>query len=230
MTPSNGNYGNGPKMTEKVAQSNGNAANGPKTADQVEQGNGDSENRPQPLEQMGLLDQNMKKATDGGWKAKWSKTWFKAVIFSVILVTSNVVTAFISVTMTKSSVPHPVIMVLSCPSGWVGYEGKCYYFSESETNWNLSQSNCSASGASLVTIENQKEMDFIMQAKGPTEYWIGLKRKKGQHWEWVNGTLFNDWLDIGADGPCAYLNDEKASSTLCGTRRNWICGMSARTA
>ncbi|XP_062825667.1 C-type lectin domain family 2 member B isoform X2 [Anolis carolinensis] len=198
MTPSNGNYGNGPKMTEKVAQSNGNAANGPKTADQVEQGNGDSENRPQPLEQMGLLDQNMKKAT--------------------------------GVTMTKSSVPHPVIMVLSCPSGWVGYEGKCYYFSESETNWNLSQSNCSASGASLVTIENQKEMDFIMQAKGPTEYWIGLKRKKGQHWEWVNGTLFNDWLDIGADGPCAYLNDEKASSTLCGTRRNWICGMSARTA
>uniref|UniRef100_A0A803TUP8 Uncharacterized protein n=1 Tax=Anolis carolinensis TaxID=28377 RepID=A0A803TUP8_ANOCA len=32
---------------------------------------------------------------------------------------------------------------------------------------------------------------------------------------------------LDADGPCAYLNDEKASSTLCVTRRNWICSMPA---
>uniref|UniRef100_H9GIG7 Uncharacterized protein n=1 Tax=Anolis carolinensis TaxID=28377 RepID=H9GIG7_ANOCA len=52
----------------------------------------------------------------------------------------------------------PATTVLSCPSGWVGYEGKCYNFSESEGTWDSSQNNCSASGASLVVIEDQKEM------------------------------------------------------------------------
>nr|XP_060615919.1 C-type lectin domain family 2 member D-like [Anolis sagrei ordinatus] len=124
----------------------------------------------------------------------------------------------------------PATVVFSCPSAWVGYEGRCYYFSESEETWDSSQSNCSASVASLVVIENEKEMNFIMQVKGPTEYWIGLKREEGQTWKWANGTVFNNWFAIGADGPCAYLNDEKATSTLCGIRRNWICSKSAHAA
>uniref|UniRef100_A0A674IMM4 C-type lectin domain-containing protein n=1 Tax=Terrapene triunguis TaxID=2587831 RepID=A0A674IMM4_9SAUR len=39
--------------------------------------------------------------------------------------------------------------VSRCPDGWVGYLGKCYYFSEAEGNWDFSQSNCSSFGASL---------------------------------------------------------------------------------
>nr|XP_060615303.1 C-type lectin domain family 2 member D-like [Anolis sagrei ordinatus] len=133
--------------------------------------------------------------------------------------------------LTKLPFQCPAAVIFSCPSKWVGYEGKCYYFSDSEDTWNSSQKNCSASGAFLVILEDQTEMEFIMQVKRPTDYWIGLKREKeGQPWEWANGTLFNNWFDIGADGPCAYLNDERASSTLCWITRNWICGMSARSA
>nr|XP_005311367.2 C-type lectin domain family 2 member F-like [Chrysemys picta bellii] len=37
-----------------------------------------------------------------------------------------------------------------CPDGWIGYRGKCYYFSETEGNWTYSQSQCSALSASLA--------------------------------------------------------------------------------
>ncbi|XP_067319476.1 C-type lectin domain family 2 member B-like [Anolis sagrei] len=212
-----------------VTHSKGNCGNGSKTADQMAQGNGDCENGLALSEIMGILNGKMNEESDGGWKAKWSKFCTVPVICS--LVVSSIIIVVFSVMVTKSSISYPTTIVLACPSGWIGYEGKCYYFSGSETTWNLSQSNCSASGASLVTIEDQKEMDFIMQVKRPTDYWIGLKREKeGQPWKWANGTLFNNWFDIGADGPCAYLNDEKASSTLCWITRNWICGMSARSA
>ncbi|XP_062825669.1 C-type lectin domain family 2 member B [Anolis carolinensis] len=164
-----------------------------------------------------------------GPKTKWKKKK-NCILMTVLPIASSVVTALIvlGVMPTKSSCGIcPATTVLSCPSGWVGYEGKCYNFSESEGTWDSSQNNCSASGASLVVIEDQKEMDFIMQHKRATDYWIGLKREKGQPWKWPNGTVFNGWFEIGADGPCAYLNDEKASSTLCVTRRNWICSMPA---
>ncbi|XP_067319450.1 C-type lectin domain family 2 member B-like [Anolis sagrei] len=163
---------------------------------------------------------------DRGQKAKWRKN----VIFAVFIIGSNAFAAFISVMLTRSPCDLcPATTVLSCPAEWVGYEGKCYYFSESEGTWSSSQTNCSASTASLVAIDSQKEMNFIMQHKKATDYWIGLKRKEGQPWEWANGSVFNGWFEIRANGFCAYLNDEKASSTWCNTQRNWICSKTAHS-
>uniref|UniRef100_A0A674JB80 C-type lectin domain-containing protein n=1 Tax=Terrapene triunguis TaxID=2587831 RepID=A0A674JB80_9SAUR len=45
-----------------------------------------------------------------------------------------------------------------CSDGWVGYGGKCYYFSEAEGNWTYSRSNCSSLGASLAGINSEPEM------------------------------------------------------------------------
>ncbi|KAH0630401.1 hypothetical protein JD844_013397 [Phrynosoma platyrhinos] len=112
---------------------------------------------------------------------------FAATILVSLLIISLAINIYLGVMsgMCKSSSD-------SCPSEWIENEGKCYYFSETEGNWTFSQSNCSAYGASLVTIENQKEMNFIMRSKKQTDYWIGLKREKGQPWKWANGTNFND--------------------------------------
>ncbi|XP_074873406.1 uncharacterized protein LOC142024938 isoform X2 [Carettochelys insculpta] len=46
----------------------------------------------------------------------------------------------------------------ACPDGWLGYLGKCYYFSEVEANWTDSQNNCSAHGASLAVIDTPQEL------------------------------------------------------------------------
>ncbi|XP_030399747.1 uncharacterized protein LOC115640843 isoform X2 [Gopherus evgoodei] len=44
-----------------------------------------------------------------------------------------------------------------CPDGWIGYRGKCYYFSETDGNWTYSQSQCSALNASLAGIDSEQE-------------------------------------------------------------------------
>jgi len=46
----------------------------------------------------------------------------------------------------------------ACPNAWVGFQGKCYYFSKEENDWNSSREHCSAHGASLATIGSAEEM------------------------------------------------------------------------
>ncbi|KAH1183166.1 C-type lectin domain family 2 member D-like [Mauremys mutica] len=113
-----------------------------------------------------------------------------------------------------------------CPDGWVGYRGKCYYFSEAEENWNNSQRHCSSLGASLAGIDTLQDLDFLLRYKGKPHHWVGLRREQelGQPWKWVNGTEFNHLFVITADGDCVYLNDENwVSSSQCTSERHWIC-------
>uniref|UniRef100_A0A674J129 C-type lectin domain-containing protein n=1 Tax=Terrapene triunguis TaxID=2587831 RepID=A0A674J129_9SAUR len=76
-----------------------------------------------------------------------------------------------------------------CLDGWVGYRGKCYYFSEAEGTWDSSQSFCSSLNASLAWIDTEKDLMFILRYKGVSEFWIGLKRVSAQTWQWSLGFL-----------------------------------------
>uniref|UniRef100_A0A8C3SPR1 C-type lectin domain-containing protein n=1 Tax=Chelydra serpentina TaxID=8475 RepID=A0A8C3SPR1_CHESE len=92
-----------------------------------------------------------------------------------------------------------------CPDGWLGYQGKCYYFSEAEGNWNNSQTRCSVLGASLAVIDSEQELAFMMRYKGIREHWIGLWREEGQSWKWVNGSDFNSVLvSTYPQSPCLW--------------------------
>ncbi|CAM2095169.1 unnamed protein product, partial [Caretta caretta] len=51
--------------------------------------------------------------------------------------------------------PH---VTAACPDGWVGYQGNCYHFSETEGNWSMSQSHCSSLNASLASIDSLTEL------------------------------------------------------------------------
>nr|XP_025039582.1 uncharacterized protein LOC102461789 isoform X2 [Pelodiscus sinensis] len=46
----------------------------------------------------------------------------------------------------------------SCPDSWVGYQRKCYYFSETEGNWDFSRSQCLALGTSVTGIDSLQEL------------------------------------------------------------------------
>ncbi|KFU98496.1 C-type lectin domain family 2 member D, partial [Pterocles gutturalis] len=105
---------------------------------------------------------------------------------------------------------------------WLGFQGKCYYFSNVESNWASSQENCTGLGASLATITTVEELIFIKRYKGEANHWFGL-RKEGDQWQWANGTALNSWLEVSGGGPCAYLNQEKISSSMCHTKKNWLC-------
>ncbi|XP_037771034.1 C-type lectin domain family 2 member B isoform X4 [Chelonia mydas] len=144
--------------------------------------------------------------------------WTVAV--SVVLVILMVAVVALAVLVLKA---QPQFMAW-CPDGWIGYQGKCYYFSKAEENWNNSQRHCSALGASLALIDSEQDLALMMRYKGVSEHWIGLWREQeGQRWKWVNGSDLNSSLLIRGGGDCAYLNDKNVSSSRCITERNWVC-------
>uniref|UniRef100_A0A8C0GWQ4 C-type lectin domain-containing protein n=1 Tax=Chelonoidis abingdonii TaxID=106734 RepID=A0A8C0GWQ4_CHEAB len=118
--------------------------------------------------------------------------------------------------------PH---VTAACPSGWVGYRGKCYYFSKTEGNWNNSQSHCSSFNASLASIDSLPELDFMLRYKGVPYHWIGLQREQGegQPWKWTNSTIFNNLFQVRGEGQCAYLDEYGVSSSRCYSERYFIC-------
>uniref|UniRef100_A0A8C3H6L1 C-type lectin domain-containing protein n=1 Tax=Chrysemys picta bellii TaxID=8478 RepID=A0A8C3H6L1_CHRPI len=94
--------------------------------------------------------------------------------------------------VSKANVTTPDSPAACCPENWIGYQGKCYLFSEDEANWTSSQHSCSSHGASLAWLDTLQEKDFLMRHKGYLDAWIGLRRELGQPWKWPNGSVFND--------------------------------------
>ncbi|XP_025851392.1 C-type lectin domain family 2 member D isoform X2 [Vulpes vulpes] len=111
----------------------------------------------------------------------------------------------------------------ACPESWIGFQRKCFYFSDDIKNWTFSQRFCDSYGADLVQIETLLELNFLLRYKGPYDHWIGLSRDLGQPWKWVNGTEWPNCFPIRGGGECAYLNDKGASSARHYTERKWIC-------
>ncbi|XP_040558660.1 C-type lectin domain family 2 member B isoform X1 [Gallus gallus] len=111
-----------------------------------------------------------------------------------------------------------------CPNAWVGFQGKCYYFSDTESDWNSSREHCHRLGASLATIETEEEMEFMLRYRGPANCWIGLHRAEGaEHWTWADGSTFTNWFELRGGGQCAYLNGDRISSALCHNEKFWVC-------
>ncbi|NXY00016.1 CLC2D protein, partial [Centropus bengalensis] len=113
---------------------------------------------------------------------------------------------------------------LRCPFDWIGYRGKCYWFSEAEGNWTSSQDNCSALGASLAVLDSAEDLSFVMRYKGASERWIGLSREdEEQPWKWVNNSRLSQRFQILGGGLCAHAGDEGLSSSRCSAARSWVC-------
>ncbi|XP_048338827.1 C-type lectin domain family 2 member E-like [Sphaerodactylus townsendi] len=135
-----------------------------------------------------------------------------------------------ALTVLKKPCPAlPTCPVVTCPDGWVGYQGKCYYFAKAERNWTSSKMHCSSLNASLAVIDSQEEMDFIRRYKGPADHWIGLQRILSQPWKWINGTTFNNWFTILGGGNYAYMNEKSFASSDCSREEPWICSKLAVT-
>uniref|UniRef100_A0A8C3GGE6 C-type lectin domain-containing protein n=1 Tax=Cairina moschata TaxID=8855 RepID=A0A8C3GGE6_CAIMO len=143
-------------------------------------------------------------------------TW-KLCVFGAVSVIGFLV--LISIIIRLSQRPYP------CPHSWIGFEGKCFYFSDMEKNQTWSRADCQSRGANLAVIQSRKELDFMMRYKGPPDHWIGLSRQNPrQSWEWDDGTEFDSSLfPIGGGENFAFLNAEKVTSARSSGERHWIC-------
>ncbi|XP_061475199.1 C-type lectin domain family 2 member B-like isoform X1 [Rhineura floridana] len=127
-----------------------------------------------------------------------------------------------------TALPSPSTLFDSCPDGWVGYQRRCYYFAESEANWTSSKISCASLNASLAVIDSPEEMNFLRRYKTRADHWIGLQRDlEIEPWKWINGTIFNNWFQIGGGGECAYINHKGIASSSCIREEPWICSRPA---
>eukprot|EP00075_Anas_platyrhynchos_P036885 XP_027326138.1 C-type lectin domain family 2 member B-like isoform X3 [Anas platyrhynchos] len=141
------------------------------------------------------------------------------VVLSVLVV---ILVVALVVVQLQSRSSHPQFSHM-CPDTWIGFQSKCYYFSENESNWNTSLEKCKAMEASLTSIDSLEELAFIRRCKGRGNHWLGLHEEVNGQWRWTNGTAFNNWFEVRGGGPCVYLNQERISSALCQTKKYWIC-------
>uniref|UniRef100_A0A8D2LKB5 C-type lectin domain-containing protein n=1 Tax=Varanus komodoensis TaxID=61221 RepID=A0A8D2LKB5_VARKO len=116
------------------------------------------------------------------------------------------------------------LQILVLDSGWIGYEGKCYFFSEEEGNWTHGQNFCSSHGSFLARIETESEKVFLLRYKGRADHWIGLSKDQSEAWKWADGAEFRNTVAMEGEGAdCACLSTDTAIVSRCHIPRHWIC-------
>ncbi|XP_067319451.1 C-type lectin domain family 2 member B-like [Anolis sagrei] len=164
------------------------------------------------------------KSEKGKWERQERHLCFGIVMLNfLLLVLITTVVLLGGGIFEKCTVPHPSVLADPCPNGWIGYQRKCYYFSEMEGNWTSSSTHCSSYNASLALIDSQEEMNFLFRYKTSSDHWIGLQRDPGQPWRWVNGSIYKGWLRTNGGRRCAYLTHGVIASSSCTREEHWIC-------
>uniref|UniRef100_A0A8B9QWY9 C-type lectin domain-containing protein n=1 Tax=Anas platyrhynchos TaxID=8839 RepID=A0A8B9QWY9_ANAPL len=113
----------------------------------------------------------------------------------------------------------------SCPRLWIGFEGKCFYFSDMEKNQTWSRADCHTHGANLAVIQSRDELVFVLCYNGSPYYWIALSHQNlSQRWECDDVTQFDSSLfPIGGGEDFAFLNNQRVTSARSSGERHWIC-------
>ncbi|CAH7423273.1 C-type lectin domain family 2 member D11 [Phodopus roborovskii] len=113
-----------------------------------------------------------------------------------------------------------------CPTKWIGFGDRCFYFSENTNNWTFSQTFCKVQEAQLAKFDSLEELNFLKRYKGTFDHWIGLHRESPEHpWMWTDNTEYNSSVSEAIRGmeKYAYLNNNGISSARVHADRRWIC-------
>ncbi|XP_020894013.1 lithostathine-1-beta isoform X1 [Exaiptasia diaphana] len=117
----------------------------------------------------------------------------------------------------------------------------CYtFFARKRKSWNLAQELCIQTQGNLVSIETQREWEFVnskIQTRNfsENEWWIGLRKDHGE-WQWKSGPLLriDKWQktvgEPNQDGKCAAMAKNYPAGTQglfkdmpCDSKRTFIC-------
>ncbi|XP_051011624.1 C-type lectin domain family 2 member H-like [Acomys russatus] len=146
------------------------------------------------------------------------------VVITVITVLVVVICVALSARKENPAIESPGPCYDNCPRDWIGFESKCFYFSEDMRNWTFSQTFCMELEAHLAQIDTLEDLNFLKRYKGVSDHWIGLHRESSQHpWRWTDNTEYNNLVPTQGEGECAYLSDSVISSGRNYIQRRWIC-------
>ncbi|XP_069347050.1 killer cell lectin-like receptor subfamily F member 2 isoform X1 [Eulemur rufifrons] len=116
-----------------------------------------------------------------------------------------------------------------CPSEWLKYQGKCYWFSTEMKTWSDSYVYCLERKSHLLIIQDQSEMAFIQKNLKQSNYlWIGLNvTSMNKTWTWVDGSPLDPKMFFikgpATEDSCAATKESKIYSETCGSVFKWIC-------
>uniref|UniRef100_A0A8C3WIN7 Killer cell lectin like receptor F1 n=1 Tax=Catagonus wagneri TaxID=51154 RepID=A0A8C3WIN7_9CETA len=116
-----------------------------------------------------------------------------------------------------------------CPSEWLKYQEKCYWFSNEMKSWSDSHGYCLRRKSHLLIIQDQLEMAFIQKTLKQSNYvWIGLNftfRKRT--WTWVDGSPLDSNIFFikgpAKENSCATMKENRIYSETCSSVFKWIC-------
>ncbi|AP_000437.1 ORF26 [Fowl aviadenovirus A] len=112
-----------------------------------------------------------------------------------------------------------------CPRDWIGFQSKCYYFSESESNWSEAEKFCRQQEAELAVRRSEEEKEFLLRQCGTGTNWLGVTRKSKDGADWVDASYddYVPWYEIRGGGDCVYLNGDRVTSAYCDTQKLFVC-------
>ncbi|XP_054418064.1 C-type lectin domain family 17, member A [Pteronotus mesoamericanus] len=121
---------------------------------------------------------------------------------------------------------------VTCPEGWLAFEGKCYYFSPNTKSWDEARKFCQENYSHLVIINSFAEQNFVAKAhRSPRVYWLGLSDKEHEgEWKWLDGSpvTLSFWEPAEPnnvyDEDCGSMNTGGTWNDLsCNKATYWIC-------
>ncbi|XP_056425119.1 hepatic lectin-like isoform X2 [Hyla sarda] len=113
-------------------------------------------------------------------------------------------------------IEHTAKKMGTCDSGWYFFDRKCYFFSNTKSNWNRARSLCVQKNADLAVINNENEQRFISSITGSMPYWIGLTDNESEgNWTWVDGTDYKkSYKSWSPDEPNSSGGEEDCAQVL----------------
>ncbi|XP_054980669.1 CD209 antigen-like protein E [Sorex araneus] len=119
-----------------------------------------------------------------------------------------------------------------CPWDWELFQGSCYWFSRSQSDWMSTDSACQRMNARLVVVNSVSEEKFLQSwmIRHEKRTWIGLSDHHDEaSWRWVDGTPFqlSFWKpgepNNDGDEDCVELYNGGWNDDQCYIEKAWIC-------
>ncbi|XP_074013799.1 macrophage mannose receptor 1-like [Numenius arquata] len=150
--------------------------------------------------------------------------------------------SYFSVCKTSDAVvpTDPAQLPGDCPEAadlraWIPYRGHCYYLEASAgTSWALASLECARLGATLVSVEDMDESDFLIHTIQPLGnkvggFWIGLYRNVDGQWLWLDNAAldFVNWeeKESSVEHNCVKMIAPSGywDNTDCSSEKGFIC-------
>ncbi|XP_009079447.1 PREDICTED: macrophage mannose receptor 1-like [Acanthisitta chloris] len=114
---------------------------------------------------------------------------------------------------------------------WIPYRGHCYYVhTTSEESWPDASMVCIQMGASLVSIEDSAEMNFLLFYLSPLtndfrKFWIGLFKNIDGEWMWIDRSEV-EYVNWEKGEPTVSFNERCVDMDVSsGTWRTYYCSV-----